>query len=160
MSVDILTLRAGIQTPAEVFVSCAEFAGLSLDLLRPSSVSCNTSHRKWMRSNLLTVTAQHTSILRQQGRNETPQQAFITDFCQFITDQHSQGNGVLLAGDYNKELDIPYNGITKLCSDFHLVNLMFHLTGQDDFATAGTSYAMPGSPMLHYKDAMNPFNIV
>ena len=44
MSVDILTLRAGIQAPAEVFVSCAEFAGLSLDLLRPSSVSCNTGN--------------------------------------------------------------------------------------------------------------------
>ena len=42
MSVNILTLRAGIQTPAELFVSCAEFAGLSLDLLRPSSVSCNS----------------------------------------------------------------------------------------------------------------------
>ena len=28
-----------------------------------------------------------------------------------------------------------YDGITKLCSDFHLVDLMFHLTGQDDFAT-------------------------
>ena len=83
----------------------------------------------------LTVTAQHTSILRQQGRNETPRQAFITDLHQFITDQHSQGNGVLLDGDYNKELDITYDGITKLCSDFHLVNLMFHLTGRDNFAT-------------------------
>ena len=25
--------------------------------------------------------------------------------------------------------------LKKLCSDFHLVDLMFHLTGQDDFAT-------------------------
>ena len=37
----------------------------------------------------LTVTAQHTSLLRQQGRHETPQQAFITDLRQFITDQHT-----------------------------------------------------------------------
>ena len=50
MSVDILTLRAGIQTPAEVFVSCAEFAGLSLDLLRPSSVSCNTGLQVYWQS--------------------------------------------------------------------------------------------------------------
>ena len=42
MSVDILTLRVGIQAPDEVSVPCAEFAGLSLDLLRPSSVSCNS----------------------------------------------------------------------------------------------------------------------
>ena len=81
------------------------------------------------------VTAQHTSILRQQGRNETPWQAFIIDLRQFITDQHAQGNGVLLAGDYNEELDITYDGITKLCSDFHLVDHMLHLTGRDDFAT-------------------------
>ena len=83
----------------------------------------------------LTVTAQQTSLLRQQGRHETPRQAFITDLCQFITDQHIQGNSVLLTGNYNEELDIKYDGITKLCSDFHLVNLMYHLTGQDNFAT-------------------------
>ena len=77
----------------------------------------------------LTVTAQHTSLLRQQGRHETPRQVFIIDLCQFITDQHAQGNGVLLAGEYNEKLDITYDGITKLCSDFHLVDLMFHLTG-------------------------------
>ena len=87
----------------------------------------------------MTVTAQHTSMLRQQGRNETPRQAFITDLRQFITDQHSQGKGVLLAGDYNEELDITYDGIAKLCSDFHHINLMFHLTGQDDFATYARS---------------------
>ena len=81
------------------------------------------------------VTAQHTSILRQQGRNETPRQAFIIDLRQFITDQHAQGNGVLLADDYNEELDITYDGITKLCSDFHLVDHMLHLSGRDDFAT-------------------------
>ena len=83
----------------------------------------------------LTVTTQHTSLLRQQDCHETPRQAFITDLCQFITDQQTQGNGVLLAGDYNEELNIKYKGITKLCSDFHLVDLMYHLTGRDDFAT-------------------------
>ena len=93
----------------------------------------------------LTVTAQHTSLLRQQGRNKTPRQAFIIDLCQFITDQHAQGNGILLASDYNEELDITYDGITKLCSDFHLVDLMFHLTGRDDFAT----YAR-GSKRINY----------
>ena len=37
----------------------------------------------------LTVTTQHTSILRQQGCNESPRQAFITDLHQFITVQHA-----------------------------------------------------------------------
>ena len=67
------------------------------------------------------------------------------DLCQFMTNQHAQGNGVLLAGDYNEELDVMYDGITKLCSDFHLVDLMFHLAGRDDFAT----YAC-GSKRIYY----------
>ena len=96
-------------------------------------------------SELSTITAQHTSLLRQQGRHETPRQAYIADLRQFITDQHTQGNGVLLAGDYNEELDIKYDSITKLCSDFHLVDLMYHLIGQDDFAT----YAR-GSKLIDY----------
>ena len=45
MSVDILVLRAGIQAPDEVSVPRAGFAGLSLDLLRPSSVSCNSYNK-------------------------------------------------------------------------------------------------------------------
>ena len=114
------------------------------------------------------VTAQHTSLLRQQGRNETLRQAFIIDLHQFLIDQHAQGNGVLLAGDYNEELDITYDGITKLCSDFHLVDLMFYLTGRDDFATYACGSkcndyilsAMPGCLTLQYKDAMTLLNIV
>ena len=41
MPVVVLAIRVWIQYPDEVFTSCAEFARLSLDLLRPSSVSCN-----------------------------------------------------------------------------------------------------------------------
>ena len=43
MSVGVFAIRVQIQVPDEVFASCAEFAGLSLDLLCPSSVSCNTN---------------------------------------------------------------------------------------------------------------------
>ena len=42
MSVGVFAIRVRIQVPDEVFASCAEFTGLSLDLLCPSSVSCNT----------------------------------------------------------------------------------------------------------------------
>ena len=42
MPVDVLGIRVQIHSPDEVFASCADFAGLSLDLLRPSSVSCNS----------------------------------------------------------------------------------------------------------------------
>ena len=106
--------------------SCKNFRQLTIaSIYQP----CNQQVTDSEHVQTLTVTAQHTSILRQQGCNETPRQAFIIDLRQFITDQHAQGNGILLAGDYNEELDITYDRITKLCSDFHLVDLMFHLTG-------------------------------
>ena len=112
--------------------SCKNFHRLTItSVYQP----CNQRVTDSGRVRTLTVTAQHTSLLRQQGRHKTPRQAFIIDLHQFITNQHAQGNGVLLAGDYNKELDIMYDGITKLCSNFHLVDLMFHLTDRDDFAT-------------------------
>ena len=112
--------------------SCKNFRRLTIaSVYQP----CNQRVTNSGRIQTLTVTAQHTSILRQQGCTKTPRQSFITDLCQFITDQHAQGNSILLAGDYNEELDIMYDRITKLCSDFHLVNLMFHLTGRNDFGT-------------------------
>ena len=112
--------------------SCKNFCRLTIaSVYQP----CNQRVLDHERVRTLTVTAQLTSLLRQQGPHETPRQVIIIDLRQFITDQHVQGNGVLLAGDYNEELDIKYDGITKLCSNFHLIDLMFHLTGQDDFAS-------------------------
>ena len=112
--------------------SCKNFCRLTITSVYQPCTQCILENG---RVRTLTVTAQHTSLLQQQGHHETPRQVFITDLCQFITDQHTQGNGVLLARDYNEELDIQYKGITKLCSDFHLVDLMYHLTGREDFAT-------------------------
>ena len=42
MPVVVLAIRVWIHSSDEVFASCAELAGLLLDLLHPSSVSCNT----------------------------------------------------------------------------------------------------------------------
>ena len=39
MLVDVFATCVRIHSPDEVFASCAEFAGLSLDLLRPLSMS-------------------------------------------------------------------------------------------------------------------------
>ena len=71
--------------------SCKNFCRLTIASVHQP---CNqlVTERRCVQT--LTITAQHTSILRQQGRNETSWQAFITDLRQFITDQHSQGNGV------------------------------------------------------------------
>jgi exonuclease III len=83
----------------------------------------------------MTATAQQTSMLRQQNRNETPRAAFITDLQSLLRIEQAKGHGILLLGDFNEPLDVTYDGMTKLCSDFEFTDLMFQLVGDDEFPT-------------------------
>jgi hypothetical protein len=83
----------------------------------------------------MTATAQQTSMLRQQNRNETPRAAFITDLRSLLRIERAKGHGILLLGDFNEPLDVTYDGMTKLCSDFEFTDLMFQLVGDDEFPT-------------------------
>ena len=83
----------------------------------------------------MTATAQQVSMLRQQNREEQPRSAFIKDLRGFIRTEKAKGHGILLLGDFNEPLDVTYDGMTKLCSDFNLTDLMFQLIGDDDFPT-------------------------
>ena len=40
-----------------------------------------------------------------------------------------------MVGDFNEELDVSYDGLMKLASDFDLTDVMFHIIGDDDFPT-------------------------
>ena len=60
----------------------------------------------------LTGTAQQTSILRLQVRDETPRHAFIHDLRAFLQEQRTLKNGIFLIGDFNEVLDATYDGIT------------------------------------------------
>ena len=83
----------------------------------------------------LTATAQQTRILRLQGHDETPRKAFVADLRKFLTKQRKLKNGIFLVGDFNEVLDVSYDGMTKLASDFELTDVMYHVIGDDNFAT-------------------------
>jgi hypothetical protein len=83
----------------------------------------------------LTASAQQISILRIQGRDLSPRQAFIADLRKFMTEQRQKNNGIFIVGDFNELLDGTYDGITKLSSDFAMTDVMFHVLGHDEFAT-------------------------
>ena len=93
----------------------------------------------------LTASAQQRSILRQQNRSLSPRKSFIMDMRAFLHAQCAQNNGIFLAGDFNEELDESYDGMTKLCSDFNLTDVMYQTIGHDEFATY-----IEGSTRLDY----------
>ena len=65
----------------------------------------------------------------------------IHDLRQYLLELRHQDHGILLVGDFNEPLHPNYTGMTKLCSDFGLIDLMYHLLSRDDFPTwaRGTS---------------------
>ena len=83
----------------------------------------------------LTATAQQTSELRQQGRDETLRQAFVKDLKKFLESKTTADNGVLLLGDFNEALGVTLEGMTKLVSDLNLVDICFQEIGDDNFNT-------------------------
>ena len=96
---------------------------------------CEQAHTTNGSIKTLTATAQQTSMLRQQNRNLSPRKAFNKDLRLFLSDQKLQGNRILLSGDFNEVLDETFDGLTKLCADFGLVDLLHQITGEDEFAT-------------------------
>ena len=83
----------------------------------------------------LTTHAQQVALLRLQGRTITPRQAFIQDLRAYLRELRSLDHGILLVGDFNEPLTTHYSGMTKVCSDFGLIDLMLHMIGRDDFPT-------------------------
>ena len=143
--------------------SCKNFSRLTIaSVYQP----CNQRVLDCGHVRTLTVTAQHTSLLRQQGSHKTPRQAFITDLHQFITDQHAQGNGVLLAettmrSSTSHMTESPNCAPTSTSSTSCFTSQdATTLPPMPTVPNASTIfYATSGCLMLQYKDAMNLFNI-
>ena len=96
---------------------------------------CHQEIHSGSRIQTFTASAQQTSLLRQQGRLLSPRQAFVTDLKDFLIQQRELGYGVLLAGDFNKPLQEELVGMTKLCVDLQLSDILHTIIGYDDFAT-------------------------
>ena len=72
-----------------------------------------------------TAASQQQSILiRQQDPIRSPRRAFERDLWKFVAELRSQGNEILMVGDFNEVFGSDVDGISKLAADFDLVNLM------------------------------------
>jgi hypothetical protein len=72
--------------------------------------------------------AQQESILQQRGEsNPNPRKHFRLNLYKFLQQRRQEDDEIILMGDFNKALGDKTNGISKLCSNFNLVDLMFSL---------------------------------
>jgi exonuclease III len=82
------------------------------------------------------VAAQQESILRQNGEtNPNPRKHFRLDLHKFFQQRRQDGDEIILTGDFNEALGDESDGISKLCSDFNLVDLMYSLHGSRTIPT-------------------------
>ena len=82
-----------------------------------------------------TASAQQISMLRQMDRACTPREAFVSDLSVFIQERTACNSGILLIGDFNEALSDSYTGMSKLCSDHNLQDLMWQMVGTTEFGT-------------------------
>ena len=82
-----------------------------------------------------TASAQQVSMLRQMDRTCSPREAFIQDLGAFIQERTACNSGILLIGDFNEALTDSYSGMSKLCSDNNLQDIMWKVLGTTDFGT-------------------------
>jgi hypothetical protein len=84
-----------------------------------------------------TAAAQQASMMRQRGITNThPQKQFCKDLMLFLQACKTQNEELLLAGDFNEALGTNFSGMTRLCADLGLVDLMqSHHDGTDTTPT-------------------------
>ena len=76
-------------------------------------------------SGLMTVAAQQRSLLIKSRDTVTePRKPFKRDLRILLQKLTDRGDKVLLVGDFNESTDEQFNGLSKIISDFHLVDLM------------------------------------
>ena len=78
-----------------------------------------------------TASSQQISLLRQQGRSENPRMAFVHDLENFLDERIQAGSEILLLGDFNETLNETMDGMTRLCSNLQLTDLMEQVTNTE-----------------------------
>lgn len=99
------------------------------------------------------VTGPHTyvtqlySVMVQEGREEPAliRKHHSKDLLAFVTECQSDGEKVIVTGDFNEVIGINPSGLTKLCSTCGLQDIFFEHHGEVDFATR-----KPGSSIIDY----------
>ena len=82
-----------------------------------------------------TASAQQISMLRQVNRPVSPREAFIIDLTDFIRQCRARNSEILLLGDFNEALNDNNEGMSKLCLELELHDIMGEQIGNTTFAT-------------------------
>ena len=82
-----------------------------------------------------TASAQQISMLRQVNRPVSPREAFIIDLTDFIRQCRARNSEILLLGDFNEALNDNNEGMSKLCLESELHDIMGEQIGNTTFAT-------------------------
>jgi len=84
-----------------------------------------------------TIIAQQLSMHVSSGVNNPYQlrQHHAHDLVQFVQECQQKGEKVIVGGDFNEELGLDPNGLTRLCSECHLLDPVYAIHQETDFAT-------------------------
>jgi exonuclease III len=94
--------------------------GMSLTIISAYQVVNDSPHL-----GLTTAAAQQRSLLTQMNYSEcNPRKAFKQDLRKYLRECISRGDELLLTGDFNESIDEHYNGMSRIATEFQLVDLM------------------------------------
>jgi exonuclease III len=93
--------------------------GVNLTVISAYQVVTDNPH-----TGLTTATSQQQSLLVQSNDKVTPRRAFKRDLCSFLRLRRTQGDELLLVGDFNEELGSEIDGMSQIAAEFQLLNLM------------------------------------
>jgi hypothetical protein len=69
---------------------------------------------------------QRNLLMRTNDPLSDPREAFKRDLSQFLQEERSQGDEIILVGDFNKKLGGHNNGIELIAGETGLINMMSH----------------------------------
>jgi exonuclease III len=76
-------------------------------------------------SGTTTAAAQQKSLLLQaRDQEQKPRKAFKRDLLAFLKERRSQGDDLILVGDFNEVLGSKVDGMSQVAADLELINLM------------------------------------
>jgi exonuclease III len=94
---------------------------------------CHKSHTQRGRT---TAAAQQESLVRQRNASDpNPRKHFRKDILVFLKQLQAKKHELLLIGDFNEALGEDENGMSKICSDIGLIDLVATVHGTTDIAT-------------------------
>ena len=95
------------------------------------------AQRQALKGQFTTATQQHSLLLRQQDKITDPRTAFRRDLQSFLRlCTQEEGHDILLLGDFNERIGEDTNGMSRIATEFNLIDVMkLHHPHLDEVAT-------------------------